>query len=284
MIYSIGQGMKRIDVPMNHTKNNLPIGTVCLFVGYGDHKHVIVKNHGINESFPAYGARYTLVNVDNYNQHTSDAMSIRHISEKFGIGVYLLDEPLKTVDEVLDLLEKSEQTKEYKKRAEIEKEEHEKEVLASLPAKYPYLTPVKDSGKSSRVIGAKNIRVELKREFPGVKFGVTSDSFSGGNSINVDWTDGPTSKQVDAVINKYQQGSFDGMTDCYNYENNLFADVFGGAKYVHGQRRSTPEAYNKTAQDMGYKEAMFNVNTGSFDGVDYATNEAIKRETWQRYV
>ena len=276
-IYSIGQGMKRLDVPINHVKNNIPLGTVCLFVGYGDHKYVIAKNQGINDRFPEHGAKYILINVDDYRQHVTNASSIRHISEKYGIGIYLLDEPIKSGDEVLELWEKSVQSDEYAKRAKLEKEEHKQAVLKSLPAKYSHLIV-----GQYRVNGAKNIRIELKRAFPGVKFSVTSDSFSMGNSIDVSWTDGPTTKAVDAIINKYRQGSFDGMTDCYNYEENLFSDVFGGAKYVHSSRRCSDEAYNKTAVSMGYKEAIFNPKTGCFDGVEYPINEMIKRETWNR--
>lgn len=281
-IYSIGQGMKRVDVPENHTKNNLPLGTVCLFAGYGDHKYVIVKNKGINENFPHYGARYILVNVDDYRQHIADAYSIRHISEKFGIGIYLLDEPLKDADEILELWEKSVQAIELKKRLEAEKVEHKAAVKASLPSKYPDLIQEKDSVKKGATLAAKNIRIELKKAFPGVKFSVKSEYYSGGNSVNVYWTDGPTTEQVEKITGKYQEGSFDGMTDCYNYEENLFSDVFGGAKYVMEQRSVSDEAYNKTAAELGYKETTFNPKSGQFDGVTYEVNEMIKRETWKR--
>jgi hypothetical protein len=280
-IYSIGQGMKRIDVPMNHSKNNLPLGTVCLFSGYGDHKYVIVKNDGINEAWASYGAKYTLVNVDDYRQHKSDAVSIRHISEKFGIGIYILDEPIKSPDEVLELWEKSVQAIEYAKRAKAEKDEHIANVKENLPAKYPYLIPVKGTNKADRVIGAKNIRIELKRAFPDVKFSVKSDSYSGGNSIDIFWTDGPTTEQVEKITGKYQQGSFDGMTDCYNYEDNLFSDVFGGSKYVMEQRTCSKDAYNRTAKELGYPEAFMG-EQGQMQGVDYDVNEMIKRETWKR--
>ena len=73
-----------------------------------------------------------------------------------------------------------------------------------------------NTGTRSYVTAAKNIHIELKAEFPGVKFSVTSKSYSMGNSINVDWTDGPTEKQVDEIISKYQYGSFNGQDDCYN--------------------------------------------------------------------
>lgn len=60
---------------------------------------------------------------------------------------------------------------------------------------------------------AKLIRVALKKAFPGVKFSVRSHTYSGGASIRVGWTDGPTTKMVEAVTNAYAGGGFDGMID-----------------------------------------------------------------------
>ena len=44
---------------------------------------------------------------------------------------------------------------------------------------------------------AKIIRQELAKAFPGIKFSVKSKSYSGGSSIDVGWTDGPTPKMVE---------------------------------------------------------------------------------------
>lgn len=90
---------------------------------------------------------------------------------------------------------------------------------------------------------AKGIRAELKTAFPGVKFSVRTKYFSMGNSIDVSWAFGPTTKAVDAIIGKYAYGRFDGMTDSSSHEDTLvsMADgtvkVLGGAKYVHSSRR-----------------------------------------------
>lgn len=61
---------------------------------------------------------------------------------------------------------------------------------------------------------AKMLRPLLKREFPGVKFSVRIDRYSGGSSIDVAWTDGPTVEQVDTVTHGFQGRRFEGMTDC----------------------------------------------------------------------
>jgi hypothetical protein len=83
-----------------------------------------------------------------------------------------------------------------------------------------------------------------------VKFSVTSESYAGGNSVDVRWTDGPTAKDVEAVADRHAAGSFDGMTDLYEYDrDNTFADVFGSAKYVHCHRDWTLAAVREANGD-----------------------------------
>ena len=86
---------------------------------------------------------------------------------------------------------------------------------------------------------AKAIREELKIKFPGTTFKVHSDNFSMGNSVDVYWTDGPTTKAVDEVIRKYQYGHFNGMIDMYE-DTNVREDI-PQAKFVFGKREISPE-------------------------------------------
>lgn len=85
---------------------------------------------------------------------------------------------------------------------------------------------------------AKNIRIELKRAFKGVKFSVRSDY----SSVNISWTDGPTDEQVEAIANKYEEGRFNGMEDIYEYNASPFNDVFGGVQYVFTRRDNSDAA------------------------------------------
>jgi hypothetical protein len=64
---------------------------------------------------------------------------------------------------------------------------------------------------------AKLVRAALKAEFPGQKFSVRSSTYSGGASISVNWTDGPTTKEVDKILHRYEGKSFDASIDmgCY---------------------------------------------------------------------
>ena len=64
---------------------------------------------------------------------------------------------------------------------------------------------------------AKVLRVYLKAAFPGVKFSVRSKNYSGGSSIDVEWRDGPTCKQVERVAKPAEGAEFDGMIDLKTY-------------------------------------------------------------------
>ena len=108
-----------------------------------------------------------------------------------------------------------------------------------LLRRFDYLKPATDN---ALVSAAKNIRIELKRAWPGLKFSVTSERFSMGDAIRIHWTDGPTTRQVDALANKYKAGSFDGMEDIYNYTDSGFNALFGDAKYISTSRQNSDAA------------------------------------------
>ena len=95
---------------------------------------------------------------------------------------------------------------------------------------------------------AKLIRPQLKAHFPGIKFSVRSSSYAGGASIDISWTDGPTTKEVDSVVGAYESKSFDGSIDmgCY-WKSWLLPD--GTAETAHG---------TGTAGSLGYIEAIDN--------------------------
>lgn len=103
--------------------------------------------------------------------------------------------------------------------------------------RYGFLERVSGSGYASAALGSKNLKRELARAFPGFKFSVTSDTYSGGCSIDVAWTLGPAEKEVEAIAKKYQQGWFNGMEDLYEYDHeNQWPDIYGGAKHVFCNR------------------------------------------------
>ncbi len=66
---------------------------------------------------------------------------------------------------------------------------------------------------------AKLVRADLKANFPGTKFSVRSERASMMSAIRVEWTDGPTTGQVDRVVDGYCGQGFDGMTDSTTYHD-----------------------------------------------------------------
>lgn len=60
---------------------------------------------------------------------------------------------------------------------------------------------------------AKLVRKTLAEKFPGVKFSVKTDKYSGGSSIDVRWTNGPTQSDVEAAARHFHGTDFDGMID-----------------------------------------------------------------------
>ena len=110
MLYEIGsKGLKRIDVPDNHAKNNLPIGTVLHLSGYNEPDFVIVKNLGISKTFPGYGARYLRIKLEDLHQSFSDAYTMKYLEERQDgrIQTYITKKVL-PADEMLNIWEKSE--------------------------------------------------------------------------------------------------------------------------------------------------------------------------------
>lgn len=151
-------------------------------------------------------------------------------------------------------------------------------ITKGLQEANPHLVP-----GLSCVVAAKNIRIELKVAFKGgVKFSVKSESFSGGNAIRVSWTDGPTVSQVEEITGKYRAGSFDGSTDCYDYEFSYWTEAFGDAKYISSSRTVSDELASRV---LGELKAKY----GTMDGEECPTLAAYKNgdtgdTPWHRVV
>ena len=88
--------------------------------------------------------------------------------------------------------------------------------------------------------GNKILRKHLARVFPGVKFSVRGETYAGGSSTNIRWTDGPLASQVEAVAKPYGSKGFDGMIDMqYSYSQWLTEDgriVCAGTSGTEGSR------------------------------------------------
>jgi len=93
---------------------------------------------------------------------------------------------------------------------------------------------------------AKEIRKDLKRFFPTIKFKVTSANFSMGDSVSVSWTDGVTEEEVEKVLGKYQWGHFDGSVDLYECSNRR--DDIPQTKFLHIKRELSEKSVKVFAE------------------------------------
>lgn len=100
---------------------------------------------------------------------------------------------------------------------------------------------------------AKIIRGKLKNNWPQVKFSVKGKSYSGGASINIHWTDGPTRLQVEKVVKNFQGATFDGMADLKTYIDQTDEHgnvVHYGADYIFCHREFSRELLERAVKEI----------------------------------
>lgn len=98
---------------------------------------------------------------------------------------------------------------------------------------------------------AKEIRVELKKAFPQIKFTVRSSNFAGGNAVDIRYENGVPVKDIEKITDKYQYGHFNGMEDIYEYSNNR--EDIAQAKYIMVQREISQEIREAVKQEVAKK-------------------------------
>jgi hypothetical protein len=111
----------------------------------------------------------------------------------------------------------------------------------------------------------------LKRSFPGVKFSVTSDY----SSLNIKWTDGPTSDQLNDVVGRFDIGRSDTQTDYFYTQESPWSKLFGGVQNLFTSRTESTElvaavlanfmegrALHATAEDYIKSQGLFDWRTG----------------------
>lgn len=119
------------------------------------------------------------------------------------------------------------------------------------------MTDKKPRYQTTAAKAAKLIRQELKEKYPNKKFKVTSQTYSGGSSVNVTNFNGFGSREeveeMDRnVTRKYEAGSFNGMEDIYEYTNRnddlpqvKFVFLYNGVTGLSGGYGEYGTDYNK---------------------------------------
>lgn len=116
---------------------------------------------------------------------------------------------------------------------------------------------------------AKLIRQALKEAFAGVKFSVTSKTYSGGGSIRVCWTDGPNDRLVETVTKTFQGAYFDSGVDYKGAVHHMMGSerVRFAADYVFLIRSNSDAAIGRAIERFSRKFA----GNLSRDGIEVPT-------------
>ena len=177
--------------------------------------------------------------------HTLDEHA-EPIAKKFGIGFYYdLDAEPATDEEIAAAIERG--------RAFLQEEEERKaeaaraweEGVAAVRAQYAGQFEEKPAGGYTDAVHvARNVRKDLARNFPGVKFSVRTEGRY--SQINIEWTDGPTEEEVKAVADKHQEVCERDRwnEDIWDHRATHFTAVFGGVQYLWYRREISPERRN----------------------------------------
>ena len=220
MAVYILSSMKKIE------RTSYPIGQRVHYTG--DMANLPADGVIIGESGEEY--YYVVLDDGRKNLHA-------HIEDKGALGArfYAIEGGVASSEEIANLLAGAERREaELLAKEKQEAKQYEKNRLRHLD-EYPDLVLASDDNNSV----AKNVRKLLKKAFPKVKFSVRKPHWG---TLNISWTDGPTSEEVEAIANRFEGGHFNSMEDIYEYQRSAFTDLFGSAKYIFCNREHSDAA------------------------------------------
>ena len=262
-IYEMGpHGLVRVDVPSNSVKNNLTPGTVLHWggnMGFPSQDFAVIKRLQFERRDGE--VYYDCLGLSTFEAHRVEGMHIKSETDPsvwHGQHFFLTPRVI-SGDEVLELIERNRVKVLADEATKAQADGAYSAETARLRALKNGLVRLDETNRNALTTAAKNIRKELAAVFPGARFSVTSSRYSGGDSIDIRWTDGPTSKAVEAITGKYSGGSFDGMIDLYTDEDTPWTAVYGSAKYVHESRDLSPAAVDSARRDVAKEMGIADV-------------------------
>lgn len=121
-------------------------------------------------------------------------------------------------------------------------------AMIDLAAQYPQLKRAENTYAGGK-LAAVNIRILLKEAFKGCKFSVTSDY----SKVSINWTDGPSDKQVNEIVGRFDIGASDSQSDYFYTVSTAFSQLFGGVQYLF-TRREVSDSLVQVAIDRLYAD------------------------------
>ena len=269
----------------NEFQGNLEVGMRVHSILYGGRDGIIFKIRGDQnpESIRSLGGGCVVMGGSASIDVVFAKGSIsRGIPESIIRGVQwrISDGDLASEEEIQHALAYAELESRRKEKSDKEEAQAKEECRKAFLAAHPELDPVEPEKYDSLRKGSKNLKRELRDAFPKIKFSVRASSYSGGDSIDINWIDGPTSEEIEKIANKYQHGSFNGMEDIYEYsKSNVWPDVFGGAKYVMWNRSYSNDAYLQAVAEVEKEyDIELKVSYMSHNGLEACNSAYISNE------
>ena len=121
---------------------------------------------------------------------------------------------------------------------------------------------------------AKHVRTALKEAFPGIKFSVRTNTYAGGASIDVNWTDGPARTAVDTVTGWFEgKGPMDETDYCPSINRQFNGQqVHFHADYIHTTRNISEDTQDALSAELAAALGVETLETGK----SYPTPELVR--------
>ena len=128
------------------------------------------------------------------------------------------------------------------KREKEEKARKFAEAVENARKRFSYIPFPNQEGKYLKNgEKSRNLRAVLAHEFPGVKFRVSTETYSGGSSATVSYENGPAYYKVEKLVDEFQTSRNEPMTDYWDYVPTATTQVCGGWSYTHVSRKVTDD-------------------------------------------
>ncbi|PHM68012.1 LPD29 domain-containing protein [Xenorhabdus sp. KJ12.1] len=133
-------------------------------------------------------------------------------------------------EEIDSLLENASYYELKKKEEEDRKKELYQKGIENTINNHEYAHLNRVSSKYNTKEAIKNIRLDLKMNFPGIKFSVRMSS----TSVYISWSKdiNLTEEKVERLVIKFKAGSFDTFEDIYKNNYTPFNEIFGSVDYI----------------------------------------------------
>lgn len=215
----------------NKTKGN---AVVCSIHGVQGEPARIIREDGVLNTAPI--ATFDVIFYDGTRFRKVSECALRAKT------AWYITETIVSQKEIIKLISLANE-KEEKEKAEIEKVNNEfNSEVSRLKTSEEHADLIQSDEPYSEKLAAKNIRIELKKQFKGVKFSVRKTQY---DSLYISWIDGPKKDDVKNICSKYKTGRFDSYSDYHYSDSSPFNKVFGGVSYLFLDRSLSDEFINE---------------------------------------